>query len=105
MFGGIMTNKDKIQQLLVTYLLKEGSIKLKLPDGITLEVGIVKEGKDGTLKLLDNYCWLIASQKDREISIDSYNLAMRYKDENDKVILEDNAENENGDKMRIFSIF
>lgn len=104
MFGGIMTSKDKIQQLLVTYLLKEGSIKLKLPDGITLEVGILKEGKNGSLEVSDNYCWIIASQKDREVSMDSYNLAMRYKDENGKIVLEDDAENENGEKMRVLSI-
>lgn len=104
MYGGIMTRKDKIQHLLISYLLEEGHIELKLPDGITLEVGLMKEGKDGTLEINDDYCWLIASQKNREVSIDSFNLAMRYQDGNGKIILEDSAVDEDGQKMRVFSI-
>lgn len=99
-----MTRKDKIQYLLVSHLLEEGVIELKLPDGMVLELGVTKEGKDGTVNKSDDYCWVIASQKDREISIDSYNLAMRYKADEGKIILEDSEEDNDGQKVRIFSL-
>lgn len=37
----------KIQQLLTTHLLACGEIDLLLPDGVTLEIAIVKNGKHG----------------------------------------------------------
>lgn len=98
-----MTRKDKIQYLLVTHLLDEGMIELKLPDGMTIELGILKENKDGNLTKDEDYCWVIATQKDREVSIDTYNVAMRYKDEN-KMILEDFVEDQDGEKVHVFSI-
>lgn len=99
-----MTRRDKIQQLLTAYLLDEGSIELQLPDGLKVELGILKEDRNGDLKIQDNYSWLIASQKDREVSINSYNLALRFMDGRGKMILEDGTESENGLKMRCFSV-
>jgi hypothetical protein len=101
--GGIMTRKDKIQYLLVTHLLDEGMIELKLPDGMTIELGILKESKNGNLVKDRDYCWVIASQKDREVSIDAYNVAMRYKEENN-VLLENIVEEKNGEKVHVFSV-
>jgi hypothetical protein len=40
---------SKIQHLLVSYLLKNGSIDLLLPDGIKLEIGIIQENSEGEL--------------------------------------------------------
>ena len=73
-----MDSKDKIQHLLITHLLKEGTIDLTLPDGIRLEVGITQEGKDGYQRIADNYCWVTASHGDRETSIDSYGLEVKF---------------------------
>lgn len=84
-----MTRKDKIQHLLITHLLEVGFIKLALPDGMQIELGILKEDKYGDLKKKDDYCWVIASQKEREVSIDSFNLGLRYNEEIGKMIVED----------------
>ena len=46
-----MNKKNKIQQLLITHLLEEGSIELKLPDGMVLELGITKEGDRKSTRL------------------------------------------------------
>lgn len=99
-----MSRKDKIQYLLISYLLEEGTISLNLPDGMVVELGILKENEHGDLKKADNYCWLIASQKDREVSMDSYNLGLKYEDEKDKLIVEDNLEESEGRKIRSFSL-
>lgn len=96
-----MTRKDKIQHLIVTHLIEEGCLQITLPDGMIVELGIIKEGKDGSLEKQDDYCWLIASQKEREVSIDSYNLALKYKDGRGKMIVEDSPLS---DGMRVFSI-
>lgn len=99
-----MLRKDKIQHLLISHLLEEGNIKLNLPDGMVLELGILKEDKYGDLVKTKNYCWLIASQNDREVSIDSYNLGLRFDDSNTKVILEDESEECDGRQVRTFSV-
>ena len=99
-----MTRQDKIQHLLITHLMAEGSITLVLPDGLVVEMGIVKEGENGKLQKIDNYAWMIASQNDREVSIDSYNLGLRFKDNLGKIILEDSTESSNGKKMRCFNV-
>jgi len=102
-FGGNMTRKDKLQYLLISHLLDEGHITLKLPDGMVLEVGIIKEGRDGDLQKVDDYCWLIANQRDREVSIDSYNLGLKFSDDTSKIIFEDATE-EDGVNVRSLSV-
>lgn len=88
-----MNKRDKIQHLLVTHLLEEGHIELTLPDGMTVEMGILKEGKDGHLHKFDDYSWVIASQKDRTISMDSFTFGVRYAEECGKVMVEESTEN------------
>ena len=80
-----MTSKDKIQHMLITHLLKEGSIEIALPQGMRLELGLTKEGKRGT-QICDNYCWLQASQDDKKISLDAYNLGLEFS--TDRLIFE-----------------
>ncbi|NBT57577.1 hypothetical protein EBT16_02220 [bacterium] len=72
------TNKEKIQRLFVEYLLKEGGLVLTLPNGMVLEVGVTQENRRGDLEIIPDYCWVVASQRDRSVSIDSYNLGLRY---------------------------
>ena len=72
-----MNRRDKIQHLLITQLFEEGEVRLVLPDGLTLELGITKEGKNGLVKD-QNYCWLQASQDDKTVSLDSYNLGLQF---------------------------
>lgn len=99
-----MTRKDKIQCLLISHLLEEGQIELTLPDGLVLELGISKENKHGELHIKDNYAWVIASQKDRIISMDSYNLGLRFADTDNKIVLEDESVDENGQPLKILSV-
>lgn len=99
-----MQRKDKIQHLLISHLLEEGTIQLALPDGMVVELGILKEDKYGDLVKTNNYSWVIATQKDREVSMDSYNLGLRYNTDNGKIILEDESEIDNGRNMRTFSV-
>ena len=58
-----MSRKDKIQHLLISHLLEEGTIQLTLPDGMVVELGILKEDKYGDLVKTANYSWIIATQK------------------------------------------
>lgn len=99
-----MSRKDKIQHLLISHLLEEGTIQLTLPDGMVVELGILKEDKYGDLVKTANYSWIIATQKEREVSMDSYNLGLRYNSDSGKIIFEDQSESDNGHLVRSFSI-
>jgi len=88
-----MTRKDKIQYLLISYLLKHGSIKLQLPDGVDLEIGITEEGFSGKKFKKQDYCWVITRREDREVELDSYNLGLNFLDEDSIILIdEDNVE-------------
>jgi len=100
---GQMTKKDKLQHMLISLLLEEGKISLNLPDGMTLDIGIVKENEKGEFIKDDNYCWLVASQKNRDVYIDSYNFGLKFEDSG-RLILEDSNEYVNGVKKRSFSV-
>jgi len=87
-----MTRKDKIQCLLINYLLDHGSIALNLPDSMQVEIGITQEGKDGHYVKKNNYCWVVASKEDKWVEMDSYNLGLNF-GERDGIILVDDADN------------
>lgn len=93
-------SKNKIQSLLVSHLLKHGQIELLLPDGVTLEIGITQEGKDGEIVKKDDYCWVITSRDDRSTSIDSYNLGLKFQDKDNILVLEDSFTDQNGEPVR-----
>lgn len=99
-----MTKRDKIQFLLVSQLLEEGHVQLRLPDGMLLEIGITQEGECGDLVKCDNYCWVIASQKNRNIAIDSYNLGLRFLDDKSRIVLEDETTDDEGQPVRAVSV-
>lgn len=99
-----MTKKDKIQQMLISFLLEEGKISLNLPDGMILNIGIVKDDSKGNLIKDSTYCCLVASQKDRDVYIDSYNFGLKFQDDSGRIIMEDSNETINGVKKRSFSI-
>lgn len=95
-----VSSMNKLQALLIKYLTKHGNIELLLPDGIVLEIGINQEAEDGTLKFVEDYCWVIASRQDRAASIDSYNLGLQFNDNNRTIVFEDVHIDERGDKIR-----
>ncbi len=98
-----MTKKDKIQHLIISYLLENGQIAINLPDGLNLEIGITQEGKHGNLIKKDNYCWVVANMDDRTASIDSYNLGLKFlSDEN--LVFEYETINENGENIKMLDV-
>lgn len=68
----------KVQQMFVDLLMRDGAVELALPNGVVLEVGITQENRYGELEKVSDYCWVVASHKHRSISIDKYNLGIRY---------------------------
>lgn len=97
-------SKQKIQSLLITHLLQHGHINLRLPDGMVLEIGIDQEGTNGSLVKKDDYCWVIASQGNRATTIDSFNLGLRFADDDSKLVFEDRFTDDVGDKVRRLDI-
>ena len=76
---------SKIQRMFVELLMKEGALELALPNGTVLEVGVTQENERGDLEITPNYCWIVASREGRSISMDNYNLGIRYSGENEMV--------------------
>ena len=92
--------KNKIQSLVVEHLLKFGQLEIALPDGVTLEIGLTQENQDGELTIKNDYCWVIASQGSRATSIDSYNMGLRFTDDEKILVLEDKFIDTNGEQIR-----
>lgn len=98
-----MCKQTKIQNLLWEQLKTKGHVELFLPDGMVLELGVVAEGKYGELEKREDYCWLIASQRNRTISIDSYNVGLRYASD-DKFVFEDSVCDEDGKVIKTLDL-
>jgi hypothetical protein len=92
--------KNKIQASIVEHLLKHGQIELILPDGVTLEIGLTQENEDGKLKIQDDYCWVMASQGGRTACLDSYNMGLRFNDNDKTIVFEEKFVDQNGEQVR-----
>jgi hypothetical protein len=68
-----MSKSSRIQSLIIKHLQKFGSLDIKLPDGMDLEIGITEQTKDGEVKSKD-YCWALIKRDDRTTSLDRYSL-------------------------------
>lgn len=90
---------NKLQALLITQLTKYGSVKLLLPDGIVLEIGVNQLGYDGQLVNVEDYCWVMASREDRITVLDSYNCGVRFADNKKTVVFEDTIINYEGETV------
>lgn len=95
-----MLSNDKIQALLIGHLQKYGALKLLLPDGIVLEIGINQVSYGGRLVNAEDYCWIIASKEDKMAVLDSYNLGLRFNDDSKAVVYEEVVVNSEGEKVR-----
>ena len=93
-------NNHKLQALLITQLTKHGSVKLLLPDGIVLEIGVNQLAQNGQLVNVDDYCWVMATREDRITVLDSYNCGVRFADDKNTVIFEDTIINQQGESVR-----
>ena len=96
-----MTRKDKIQYLVIEYLRNHGSLDIRLPDGISLEIGMLQEGKHGTY-IKEDYCSVTTTQEDRSVSLDSYNLGLKFI--GNKCIILDENESEEGDVFKMVNV-
>lgn len=94
----------RIQSLFINELLKTGFVELVLPSGMTLEVGVTQENKDGNLEISDNYCWVIASQEKRSVSIDPYTFGLRFSEDPNRMIYEDDIVDYEGEPTRVFAV-
>jgi hypothetical protein len=90
---------NKLQSLLIEQLQKNGCVKLILPDEVVVEIGVNQLDGNGDLKNTENYCWVIASRKDRMTVLDSYNLGVRYPQHEQTLIFEDQIITSEGEKM------
>lgn len=97
------TTREKIQRLFVDYLLKEGAVELTLPNGMVLEVGVTQENRYGDLEIIPDYCWVVASQRNRSVSIDSYNLGIRYPGDKE-MVCEHSIESADGTSINVLDV-
>lgn len=93
---------QKIQTLLISHLLNLGKIELLLPDGVSLEIGILKEGKHGS-EISDDYCYVKSSREGSSVMLDTYNLSLEYN--NDKTLVSFDDQQDNGQSVRCLSVF
>lgn len=89
----------KIQRLLTDHLLNCGVIELRLPDGINLEIGVTKEGKDG-IEISDDYCFVKASRDHNSTLLDTHVVCMQYEDSRNSIICMDNTYDEHGTAVK-----
>lgn len=93
----------KIQRMLVEFLMKEGALELVLPNGMVLEVGVTQENELGDLEITPDYCWIVASQKGRSISMDNYNLGIRYSGD-EEIVCEYSMLSDDGTNINILDV-
>lgn len=91
---------NKIQSMLIAHLMKHGTIQLKLPDNVVLEIGITAEDKEGNIKKTEDYCWVIAAKESRAACLDSYNLGIRYENEDKMLLFEDEFIDSDGNSIK-----
>ena len=95
----------KLQYLIINQLKEHGQVSILLPDGITIEIGITQEDRNGDLKKVDDYCYVVTSSKDgRQAMLDSFNLGLQFQDEEDKIICEDRLLDDDGTLVRTLDV-
>lgn len=95
--------KNKLQRLLTEYLLKEGSLELALPSGMVLELGVTQENRYGDQEITPDYCWVVASHRGRSVTIDRYNLGLRYKGDGE-MVCEQSVLSDDGTNLHIVDV-
>lgn len=95
---------NKLQSLLITHLQKFGSVKLLLPDGVVVEIGVNQLDDEGHLRSVDNYCWVMATREDRMAVLDSYNLGLRYSPSDHEFVFEDEVVDSQGQVIKMLDV-
>lgn len=84
--------------------MKHGTIQLKLPDNVIVEIGITTEDREGNFKKTEDYCWVIATKESRATCLDSYNLGIRFEDEAKMIVMDDNFIDCDGNPIRQLNV-
>jgi hypothetical protein len=100
----ITAKAKKLQYLLITELMKEGSVELILPDGITLEIGIIQEDQFGNKAKADDYCYVVATREGKTTLLDSYNLGIQFESQDDTIVFEDEMVDEKGHTVKSLDV-
>jgi len=95
--------KNRIQRLMVEYLMKEGVLEICLPNGMVVEFGVTQENRYGKQEITPDYCWVTASQRNRSVCIDQYNLGLRYSGERE-MVCEQSVLNDDGTTIKILEV-
>lgn len=93
----------KIQELLVKHLLDCGTIELRLPDGVSLEIDITKDGKHG-VEIADDYCYVKASRDGNSTMIDTYNMGLQYSEDEKTIVCVDTSVDAKGRLVKTLDI-
>jgi hypothetical protein len=99
-------NKSKakrIQHLLTKHLLGCGKISLLLPDGVSLEIGIVKDTKHGE-EISDDYCYVQAKREGNSTLLDTYKAELTCIDRDNAIVCMDTTIDENGNRVKRLEI-
>lgn len=99
-----MNTPRKLQSLLIRQLLEQGTVEFVLPDGVTLEIGITQEDQFGETHKADDYCYVVAKRGGKSTLLDSYNLGLQFEDEENTIIYEDQAIDNDGRPVRSLDI-
>lgn len=94
----------KLQYLLITQLLKRGTVELILPDGVTLEIGITQEDKLGRFHKENDYCYVVASRDGKSVMLDSFNLGLQFEPEDHTIVYEDETIGDDGQLISTLDI-
>jgi hypothetical protein len=94
----------KIQSLIISHLQKYGSLKILLPDNVILEIGTTQEDKYGHEVKSEDYCYVIASKENKATVFDSFNLGIRFSNDEDNCILEDTFVDSEGNNIRQLNV-
>ena len=95
---------SKLQFLLIKQLLKEGSVELLLPCGMTLEIGITQEDKNGDLVKVEDYCYVVASDEERSMIMDNFNLGLQFQTQDDTIIFDETVTEDDGTEIRSLEV-
>lgn len=90
----------KLQYLLIKALMETGSVELALPDGITLEIGIVQEDEFGQKKKSDDYCYVVATRAGKSTILDTYNLGVQFEPDEYTIVCEEEGVDDSGILVR-----
>ncbi len=98
-------SKKNIQTLLIKQLIEDGQVRLVLPDGIILEIGVNQEDKDGNVvNCIEDYCYVVVRRDNVAFLLDSYNAGLQFVERKDTMLIEDMTTGDDGQAVKCLEI-